>query len=96
MAKNIALNGDILDDVPLHTPAVTAIPNVSFFTVEGKSVITDGATVALHGPSLHGSARFIKTGFFFQVDGQSVIIDDETATCGHTINATGFLEVSDG
>lgn len=95
MAKNIALNGDTLDDVPLSTPAVTAVPSVSFFTVDGKSVITNGATVDSHGVFLHASAMFTKTGFFFQVDGQSVIIDDETATCGHTINATGFLEVSD-
>lgn len=64
----------------------------TFATDTSKAIITEGDVVEAH-PFLHGTATFVKPDFFFKINGKSVIINGDAATCGHTIVASGFVNV---
>ena len=64
-----------------------------FVTVNGALVIVSGDPVASHGAGDHASASMSKEEYFFTINDIPVIIHGDSATCGHTITATGFVDV---
>lgn len=65
----------------------------SFVKINGKEVLVSGTSVANHGDSPHNNAKINKGNFFFKINGDAVLVDGDTATCGHSLVASGFVNV---
>lgn len=96
--SNLALNNDVLIAAPF-VPASPPVAATGFVTVQGRMVVRNGDVAATHTdniptvPVVHPGATMLTTTPWFTIAGVPVIVDGDNATCGHSIVATGFVQV---